>query len=293
MKQLRHFFKGMAIGATMMIPGVSGGTMALILGIYNDIIGAISNIFKEFKKHAVFLLVVGAGSVLGLVAISWIVDYFLKNFNNPTMFLFCGIVVGGFPVLFKEANVGERKKTDFIWLVIGFLIVGGLMYLDAKFDKSLFTFTSLSVGSFIYLFIAGIVVSVALILPGISTSFLLLALGLLEPTMEAIKTYNLAFLAPLLIGVLFGVMATTKLLESLMKNKPRPTYLMIIGFVIASLIEVFPCATILLGVFTGDGQLAINEFVQCVPKGWELLICFVTFVAGYLLIRFVSKRFAN
>lgn len=272
MKQLQNFLKGVAIGATMMIPGVSGGTMALILGIYKDIISAISNIFKNFKQNFIFLLIVGLGGIVGLAAISWIIDYFLRNFNFPTMFLFCGIVVGGLPVLFKEANVEARKKTDFIWLLIGILIVGGLMYLDSIYDKSLFTFsTTLTLGSFIYLFLAGIVVAVALILPGISTSFLLLTLGLLEPTLAAIRTINIAYLAPLVVGVLFGVLATTKVLESLMNNKPRPTYLMIIGFVLASLVEVVPG----------------------VPHGIDIITSIATFVVGFFLIRFISKRYSK
>lgn len=271
MKQLTHFLKGVSIGATMMIPGVSGGTMALILGIYHDIINAISNIFKDFKKHALFLLIVGLGGVVGLMAISWIVDYFLTNYNYPTMFLFCGVVLGGLPVLFKESNVGTKRNIDFIWFIIGVAIVGGLLYLDTVYDKSLFTFTTLSAGSFIYLFVAGVIVSVALILPGISTSFLLLFLGLLEPTMLAIKMYNFVYLMPLTAGVLFGVMATTKLLEMLMTKKTRPTYLMIIGFVIASLAKVFPG----------------------VPDGINIIICLITFVTGYLLVNQVSKRYSS
>ena len=240
MKRLKHFIKGIAIGGTMMVPGVSGGTMALILGIYDDIIHAISSFFKDIKKNFLFLLVVGIGGIIGLVTVGLLVDKAIEAFKYPTMFLFLGIVLGGLPVLFEEANKGKKTKLDWLFFVIGVVIIAGLMFLDSKVNGSLVNLSNASYGLYIYLFIAGIVVSIALILPGISTSFLLLTLGLFDPLMDAVKTLDFAFLIPLALGVIFGVVAITKLLETLLTKKPRQTYLMIIGFVVASMIEVFP-----------------------------------------------------
>ena len=272
MDTIRHFIKGIVVGATMMVPGVSGGTMALILGIYDDIISAMSNIFEDFKKNAPFLFVVGMGGLIGLVLISWIVDFFIKTYTYPTMFLFLGIVLGGLPILFKEANKGEKSKYDLLWFIIGIITILILLLLDTKINKSLFTFTTLSTGMFIYLFIAGIIVAVALILPGISTSFLLLTLGLLEPTIEAIKNFDLLYLTPIALGTLFGIFATTKILESLMNNKTRPTYLMIIGFVVASMFEVFPG----------------------VPNNLNnLIISLIMVLVGYKFIIYITERFED
>lgn len=271
MKRLKHFIKGIAIGGTMMVPGVSGGTMALILGIYDDIIHAISSFFKDIKKNFLFLLVVGIGGIIGLVTVGLLVDKAIEAFKYPTMFLFLGIVLGGLPVLFEEANKGNKTKLDWLFFVIGVVIIAGLMFLDSKVNGSLVDLSNASYGLYIYLFIAGIVVSIALILPGISTSFLLLTLGLFDPLMDAVKTLDFAFLIPLALGVIFGVVAITKLLETLLTKKPRQTYLMIIGFVVASMIEVFPG----------------------IPNGIELLICPILFILGFILIRFVSEKYGD
>lgn len=271
MEKLKHFIKGIAIGATMMVPGVSGGTMALILGIYDDIIHAVSTFFKDLKKNFLFLLVVGLGGIIGLVTVGLLVDKAIEVFEYPTMFLFLGIVLGGLPVLFKEANKGKKTKFDWLFFAIGVVIIAGLMFLDSKVNGSLIDLSNASYGLYLYLFIAGIVVSIALILPGISTSFLLLTLGLFDPLMDAVKTLDFAFLIPLFLGVIFGVVAITKVLENLLNNKPRQTYLMIIGFVVASMIEVFPG----------------------IPSGIELLICPILFILGFMLIRYVSEKYKD
>lgn len=266
-----NFIKGIAIGGTMMVPGVSGGTMALILGIYDDIIHSISTLFSSFKKNVKFLSIIGIGSIIGLITIGMLVNISIENFRFPTMFLFLGVVLGGFPVLFKEANKDIKKKTDWLFFAIGIIIILTLILLENNINSSLFDIDHLSKGMFIYLIIAGIIISVALILPGISTSFLLLTLGLFDPTIEALKTVNLNFLIPLIIGILLGIILTTRILESLLDNHPRQTYLMIIGFVTASIVEVFPG----------------------IPLGFNLILSIITFISGYLLIKYISKKYPN
>lgn len=271
MKRIKHFIKGIAIGGTMMVPGLSGGTMALILGIYDEIIHSISSFFKNVKNNFIFLLVIGLGGVIGLVTVGLVVSEAIKHFKYPTMFLFLGIVLGGLPVLFKEADKGKKNKKDWIFLILGVLVIALLMYFDSVVNQSLIDLNSVSKGLYIYLFIAGIVISIALILPGISTSFLLLTLGLLEPTIDAVKTLNLGFIIPLVLGVLFGVIVTTKLLEKLLNKKPRQTYFIIIGFVIASMVEVFPG----------------------IPFGLDLILSPILLILGYFMIRYVSKKYSN
>lgn len=270
MKKLIIFFKSMAMGGTMMVPGVSGGTMALILGIYDDIIHSISTFFKDVKKNTIFLGIVGIGAVIGLVTIAYVTNYCLENFYYPSMFLFLGVVLGGLPVLYKEANVGEKKKSDILFFILGALIIAGLIFFDRAYDGSLFSVSeSMALMNIIFLFLSGIVIAIALILPGISTSFLLLTLGLYTPIIEAVKNLNIIFLAPIVIGTLFGVITTTRILEKFMKEKPRPTYLLIIGFVVASMIEVFPG----------------------IPSGMNILYSIITLAIGYFLIRYISEKY--
>ncbi|MDD2435182.1 MAG: DUF368 domain-containing protein [Bacilli bacterium] len=270
MQRVKHFIKGVVIGSTMMVPGVSGGTMALILGIYDDLIHSISSFFKDVKKNLSFLMVVGIGGLLGLISISFIVDYGLKNFEYPVKFLFLGIVIGGMPVLFKEADTKEKHWSDYLYAVIGVLII--LLFSLFNSETSVIDLSDLG-GTIqvLTLFITGIVIAIALILPGISTSFLLLTLGLYEPLLEAIKTIDFGFLMPIVIGVAFGVITTTKILENFLNKKPRQTYLLIIGFVLASTLEVFPG----------------------IPKGLDLLYAPIAFIIGYIIIRFVSIKYAD
>jgi putative membrane protein len=269
MNKIRHFIKGIVIGSTMMVPGVSGGTTALILGIYDDLIKALSNLFTNFKENMMFLSIVGSGGLIGLFSISFVIEYFIINYNYPTMFLFLGIVTGGLPVLYKEANKGSKTKKDILWFFLGFIIIAILLYLDSNVEKSLFTFENLTLFTSIYLIMAGFIIAIGLILPGVSTSFMFLVLGLLTPTINAVKTLNIPFLAPLALGIIVGVFGTTKLLEKLLYNYPRPTYLMILGFVIASLFEVFPG----------------------VPRGTELVISILTFTVGFVIIKYVSEKY--
>lgn len=272
MKKIRYFIKGIIIGSTMMVPGVSGGTMALVLGIYDELIHAVSSFFKNIKKNITFLSIVISGILIGLVTISFIVDYGLKNFRHPVMFLFLGVVIGGIPVLFKEANVGEKKILDYFYCLVGILIVGLLAVFNNMQNQSLIEFSNIN--NFIgimFLFLAGIIIAIALILPGISTSFLLLTLGLYEPMLEAVKTLNFSFLIPILFGVGFGIITTTKILESFLNKKPRQTYLLIIGFVIASIIEVFPG----------------------IPQGFDILFSIIAFVLGFFAIRYFSVKYQD
>lgn len=272
MKYLVDFIKGIVVGATTSVPGVSGGTMALILGIYDKIIHSMSKLFKNFKKNSIFLAIVGIGMVIGLVLAAPFVKYAIDNFKYPALYFFIGIVFAGFPVLFKKANQGEKKKTDIIFFIVGALIIGGLLIFEHSYNGELFNLSGgLNIVDIIILFISGIIIAIALILPGISTSFLLVVLGLYNPLIEAVKTKNIVFLAIVAFGTLFGTVATTGILEKMMNEKPRQTYLMIIGFVVVSVIDVFPG----------------------LPKGMDILYSILSFAIGYVLIYFMIKKQKN
>lgn len=272
MKYLMDFIKGIIVGATTSVPGVSGGTMALILGIYDKIIHSMSKLFKNFKVNSIFLGIVGLGMILGLVLAAPFVEYSIDNFKYPALYFFIGIVIAGFPVLLKKANQGTKKKTDILFFIIGALIIGGLLLFEYLYKGQLFNLSgSINFIDILILFISGIIIAIALILPGISTSFLLVVLGLYKPLIEAVKTFNISFLLPVVFGVIFGTIATTGILEKMMTEKPRQTYLMIIGFVVVSVLEVFPG----------------------IPKGINILYSLSSLIVGYLLIYFMIKKQKN
>lgn len=258
-----NLLKGGLIGASMLLPGVSGGTAAIILGIYDDLLHAVSRFSESKKKHAVFLLEVGIGALIGIFLFARLLLEAVNAFPMPMMFLFLGAITGSIPALIKKTERKKFKVWDLFFLLIGTAIVFGL----SRLPQFGINFHEMGGFGFFLLLLAGLLVAVALILPGISASYVLLVLGLYEITLSAIQECNLLFLAPLLIGVLVGVLLTARLLETAMKRFPKISYLMIAGFVAGSMAEVFPGF----------------------PSGINILLCGITLLTGFFTVFFCSK----
>lgn len=231
-----NFIKGVVIGASMIVPGVSGGTTAIILGIYDRLISAVGSFFKSPKKNFLFLAAVCAGGASGLLMFSRLILILLELAKMPMTFLFIGAVVGSLPLLLRRAEIKR-----FSFGCIGFPLLGiGFAALTSLLPENLFAFDVQAPAALAGLFAAGIFISLALILPGISTSYMLLILGIYQPTLNAIEQMNLPFIFCLGAGILTGVILCTKALEAALNRFPQATYLIIIGFVIASVKDVFP-----------------------------------------------------
>lgn len=266
MKHVKNFFKGMVIGLATLVPGVSGGTMAIIMGVYDKLIHAISTYFQNWKNNTVLLLEIGAGGILGMALFSKLLENALNTYPAVMQFLFIGVILGGLPTLFKKSSsVGKRVASDFIYLVLGFVIVLLMSSEPAAVTEMA---TSQGLLSTLFLFFAGIIIAIALVLPGISGSFMLLALGLYSVTLGAINDFNIAFLIPLGLGVVVGTLGTTKLIETMLHKYPSKTYMLIIGFVLGSLISVFPG----------------------IPENGQLIASIITFTVGFLTILWLGKR---
>jgi putative membrane protein len=238
MNKIKNFFKGMAAGIAMLVPGVSGGTMAIILGIYDQLIHSVSTFFKDWKKNFIFLFIVGLGGLTGVLLFSRLMESAMNSFPYVMKFLFMGVIIGGLPVLYrKSSDSGRLDLKSLLFLVIGFAIV---LVMSFEPDATTSMATEKGVLSYIFLFIAGIISAVALVLPGISGSYMLLILGLYNLTLNSINTMNIPFLIPLALGIAVGTFGTAKLIEKCLNEYPKQTYMLIIGFVIGSLIEVFP-----------------------------------------------------
>jgi len=261
--------KGVAIGVAMLIPGVSGGTMAIILGVYDELIHSVSSFFKDIKKNFVYLINIAIGGIIGVLAFSKLVEYALDNFRHPTMYFFIGIVIGGIPVLYQKVDNSKEQVKNWLYFGFGFIIVLVMSIYNGTIVNLA---NSTGVLQFIFLFIAGIVISIALILPGISTSFMLLVLGMYDITIKAINNLYISYLAPIAIGLVFGTFATAKILENAMKRKPSQTYMLILGFVAGSIIPVFP---------------GLPE------KTYEIIISAAALVIGFAAIRMISKKFSD
>jgi putative membrane protein len=239
---LSILFKGLCIGGSMTVPGVSGGSMAMVLGIYENLISAINKIRKKFKESALFLGVFCVGSVGGIILLSGLIEGLLESYPFYLRCFFIGAIAGGLPLMFKHAGIKKFKISQPLYA-----IVGGALVLSLTLIPPDFMHTDELRGVFLWLvlIVAGIFASIALILPGISVSHILLVMGLYIPIMNAINIFRpgvtgseiadaLSLLVPFVIGLVGGIFLITRPLEFAMNKFPQPTYMIIIGFIIGS-----------------------------------------------------------
>lgn len=235
--------KGFIIGVANIIPGVSGGTLAITLGIYERLINAISHFMKNIKENIKFLFPIGIGAVLSLAILSNAISYALTNFKFPTTLFFIGLIVGGIPLLYKKIDKEVNGK-NILLMLITFSIVVLFTFMDS--GNKVISFANMDIYKYITLFVVGMIAAATMVIPGISGSFVLMLLGYYEPIINTIKDFthlnniasNLAILIPFGIGVLVGIVLIAKLIEYLLAKHEVPTYFMIIGFILASIISI-------------------------------------------------------
>lgn len=254
--------KGFIMGIANIIPGVSGGTLALILGIYEDFIGAISHFFSKLKENIKFLVPVIIGMGLAIVSLSRVIDYSYKHFPLPTSLFFVGLVLGGIPMLMsKVKNTKENKQiSSYIIALFTFAIVIVMALSDVIFGSGLkVSLSNMGIIEYILLFLVGIVAAATMVIPGVSGSLVLMLLGYYYPVIELIKELtsfknigtNILILGVFGLGVLIGIVAISKLLEYLFSKHEIKTYFGVIGFIIASIFAI-PISTFLNNTISFD-----------------------------------------
>ncbi|HEK5906470.1 TPA: DUF368 domain-containing protein [Staphylococcus aureus] len=242
-----NILKGFAMGTSDLVPGVSGGTIALLLGIYNQFIASISGIFsRRFWPSFTFLIPIIIGMLLAMGSLSNLFNYLLSQHHIPTMFFFGGLIIGIVPYLLKISNYKTSFTTKHYMMVIAGIAILIVITLMNNSDKHAGETLTLSTGLIIKYFIAGMCASSAMLLPGISGSFVLLVFGVYGTVMLAISEVvklNFAGL-PILLAVGFGVLAgfiiSSKIIQYFLTHHKLMTFALIIGFVVGSLFAVFP-----------------------------------------------------
>lgn len=250
----------------MLVPGVSGGSMAIILGIYDDLIYSVSSFMKHKGASLRFLILFSAGGILGMFLLSRPILYLLDEFTMPTLYFFMGAVIGSVPMIFSKSELKKFSIRGLFYVIAGIAVVVAISFIPASGSESSL---DADLTGMLFLALAGFVAAIALVLPGISVSYLLLIMGLYDETVTAISQVYMPFLLPLGIGLILGIVLTTKILEKAMTEFPQPTYLMILGFVLGSLAEVFPG----------------------IPAGMETISCLIALAAGIGIILFISRKF--
>ncbi|HGO1996172.1 TPA: DUF368 domain-containing protein [Staphylococcus aureus] len=242
-----NILKGFAMGTSDLVPGVSGGTIALLLGIYNQFIASISGIFsRRFWPSFTFLIPIIIGMLLAMGSLSNLFKYLLSQHHIPTMFFFGGLIIGIVPYLLKISNYKTSFTTKHYMMVIAGIAILIVITLMNNGDKHAGETLTLSTSLIIKYFIAGMCASSAMLLPGISGSFMLLVFGVYGTVMLAISEVvklNFAGL-PILLAVGFGVLAgfiiSSKIIQYFLTHHKLMTFALIIGFVVGSLFAVFP-----------------------------------------------------
>ena len=256
-KDIRNFLNGLAFGITQIIPGVSGGTIAIILGFYFELIETINHFFKDVRKNLRYMVPLLTGMAAGILIFSSIIDFLLTNYSFPTMLFFIGLIAGVIPHIFFKVREENKKITasDILLVAIPFVILLIISFLkEANVANPKEVIDNINFPFIVFIFFAGIIAAAALILPGMSGSFVLLFLGIYPLAIYSISSIrflpadfsNFALilnickvLVPLGIGVIIGALSMARLIEKLLKKYHREVYLAMLGFLSGSVCVLF------------------------------------------------------
>jgi putative membrane protein len=257
-KLLVLFLKALVIGIANAVPGVSGGTIAYILNEYEFLINGLSLNFKYIFKNFLRYLVFGFGTLVGVIGFAVVLDNFLyANYPLILNLSFIGLIIGGLNFIFEQTKVKISKVVlnDLILIMIGFSVVI-LPSLFGEIENQVLT--TLNINDFFGLLGAGLLGSIAMITPGISGSFVMLALGYYQTIINAISDFNLIIMLPVVVGAVIGLVGGARLIKYLLSNFKLPLYKLILGFVLGSLFTIDTAGFGLnLQSFIGSGFLII------------------------------------
>jgi len=242
---IKKIIAGIAIGIANVIPGVSGGTIAVVFGVYSDLIGAASLDIKIIKANFKIYLCLFGGIGLGVLLFARLFKIVYERFPIQTNFFFIGLIIGSIFIIFEFVREKEQKSSfktasKILWFFIGLSIMLALYFFKGAAASSTAAVETLSLGSFIFLFLAGFAGAAAMVIPGISGSFLLLIMGAYYTVIKAITELNIPVLIPVGLGILAGIILSARLIGFLMEKFPKITYAFILGLVAGSIRHMLP-----------------------------------------------------
>lgn len=273
---IKSILKGAVIGIANVIPGVSGGTMMVVMGIYDKLIHAITHIKSEFKQALKLLFPIVIGMGLGIVVLTEIITRALETFPVQTNFMFIGLIVGGLPVIInKLKETGKKVSVGNVIAMVAFfaLVVGMAMIGEAEGSAADVTINFVNI---IKLFLVGVLASATMVIPGVSGSMVLMLIGYYYTILDSVSAcihgvlefnipailQNVGILAPFGIGILVGIGVIAKLIEIVFVKFPNYAYCAIIGLIVASPIGIILMSDLskynVIGVLTGLVTFAIG-----------------------------------
>ncbi|MBQ8816188.1 MAG: DUF368 domain-containing protein [Lachnospiraceae bacterium] len=228
--------QGALIGLGAVLPGISGGVLCVIFGIYKTIMEFLADPFRKFKTHVPKLIPVGIGGVIGFLGIANVLSFFLEKYPEPSVCLFVGLIGGMLPSLFREAGEQGRSMASFVSMGIAMVLVFALLI-------SLQIFSVEITPNFMWYIFCGCCLALSVIAPGMSFSTLLMPLGLYEPFVDGIGHLDFAVLIPGGIGGLATVILFAKAIDTLFKHHYSVAFHAIVGVVIAATVMIIPFAS--------------------------------------------------
>ena len=257
LQYVKNFINGLVFGATQIVPGVSGSTIAIILGFYDELLESLNHFRDDWRRHARFLVPLLIGVAAGLVLFSSVIDYLLKGYSLPTMLFFIGLIVGIIPPVYAKIKLPGQKFSarDIVTVVVPALAVALTTYFktEAVTDPGEII-NSINAPFILFIFFAGIISAAALVTPGISGSFVLLLMGLYHTVTYSVSSVRFYLadvtdislfldickvLVPFGIGVIIGGLSMARLIGRLLKNHCRIVYLVILGLLSGSIYVLF------------------------------------------------------
>lgn len=233
---IKLFFSGILIGLANLIPGVSGGTIAVVLGIYDELITALSECIPNPVKSRdsfILLFLVGCGAIAGIYFFSGLIDTLLTTYTFPTLFFFMGLIVGSVPVVYRSH---KKMEPSFIRLSIFCLFFFSMVTLAWQSPLHL----SETTPSIFRLILSGIFAAGSMIVPGISGSFILLLMGTYKPILNAVHNGDGMILLWVILGAVLGIVGVSKGIAKILKRYPAMTQYAILGLLVGSIVPLFP-----------------------------------------------------
>ena len=294
------YLRGVAMGAADLVPGVSGGTIALITGIYDRFIAAIASVgidalrmvfsgkIKSAWAHVDgnFLLAVGGGILSSVAVLASLLNWLILNYPLPLWSLFCGLILASAIHLFYESRLDWAARDYALWLVgIGVALIVGLMQA-----------TQLPVSQ-VSIFLAGAIAISAMLLPGISGSFLLLILGMYQPVITALVNLDVIILGVFALGCISGLLVFSRVLKVLLARAQRATMAILYGFLLGSVIMLWPWQRPIAVVVDRHGENRVVQSVPVLPQTYMesvgepmLLLCLFVFALGVCVVALLLSR---
>ena len=283
MKLINQILRGVVIGVANIIPGVSGGTMMVSMGIYDTLIDCITHLFSDFKRSVKTLLPYLVGMLIGIFALASLLTYCFTNFPLPTSTLFIGLILGGLTPLLQKIDKRKLNSLAIVIFVVFFALIVVMALSNPVGSEGRITVSPVEM---LVLLVMGVIASATMLIPGVSGSMVLMLLGYYRPVLASVNDFKdgllggnlglaaqqLLILVPFGLGVLLGIYFVAKAIAFLLRRWPTYTYCGVLGLVAAS-----PIAILLRTDMAGFSVVM-------------LLISIVTFAAGFLLSAWLAKN---